>query len=149
MIRRVQCLLPVLAFALVPLVSGSLIVEPSSGALSAAAAAPPELSIAFSRTELSAADQSVGGEYGTCVRDDRGIVPLDAVVAPYIASHYPNIHPVVGSVETGHMPDQGYWCAHNGRTAAASWEDMSNLLTRYGWRFISAGRTRRSFLTRC
>ena len=135
-------LLRVLALGLIPFTAaGAAIVSPV-GAASAAATAPPQLSIVFSRTELSAADHSVGGEYGTCVRDDRGIAPLDTVVAPFIASHYPNIHPVVGSVETGHMPDSGYWCAHNGKTAAASWAAMQNLQARYGWRFISASRTR-------
>ena len=84
----------------------------------------------------------MGGEYGTCVRDDRGIAPLDTVVAPFIVSHYPSIHPLIGSVETGHMPDARYWCAHNGRTAAASWTSMQNLQGTYGWWFISAGRTR-------
>lgn len=139
---RGSWLLPVLALAVLPLVSGSVIASPSSGAVSAAVTPPPELSIMFSRTELSAADHSVGGEYGTCVRDDRNIAPLDTVIAPYIASHYPNIHPLVGSVETGHMTDQGYWCAHNGRSAAASWAAMSSLQSQYGWRFISASRTR-------
>jgi hypothetical protein len=135
-------LLRVLALGLIPLTSaGAAIVSPV-GAASAAATPPPQLSIVFSRTELSAADHSVGGEYGTCVRDDRGIAPLDTVVAPFIASHYPNIHPLVGSVETGHMADSGTWCAHNGKTAAASWAAMQSLQAGYGWRFISASRTR-------
>jgi len=134
--------LRVLALGLIPFTTaGAAIVSPV-GAASAAATPPPQLSIVFSRTELSAADHSVGGEYGTCIRDDRGIAPLDTVVAPFIASHYPNIHPLVGSVETGHMPDSGYWCAHNGKTAAASWAAMQNLQATYGWRFISASRTR-------
>jgi hypothetical protein len=98
-------LLRVLALGLIPFTTaGAAIVSPV-GVASAAATAPPQLSIVFSRTELSAADHSVGGEYGTCVRDDRGIAPLDTVVAPFIASHYPSIHPLVGSVETGHTPD--------------------------------------------
>jgi hypothetical protein len=135
-------LLRVLALGLIPFITaGAAIVSPV-GAASAAATPPPQLSIVFSRTELSAADHSVGGEYGTCVRDDRGIAPLDTVVAPFIASHYPSIHPLVGSVETGHMPDSGYWCAHNGKTAAASWAAMQSLQAGYGWRFISASRTR-------
>jgi hypothetical protein len=142
---RVPRSLRLLAFALAPLIPGSAIASPPSVASLSAAAAPPQLTIVFSRTELSAADDSSGGirgEYGTCTRDDRGIAPLDTIVAPYIASHYPVIHPVVGSVETGHMPDQGYWCAHNGKTAAASWSDMLSLQTTDGWRFIAASRTR-------
>jgi hypothetical protein len=132
----------ILALGLIPFVTAGAAVVSPGGAASAAAAPPPQLSIMFSRTELSAADHSVGGEYGTCVRDDRGIAPLDTVVAPFIASHYPDIHPLIGSVETGHMPDAGYWCAHNGKTAAASWAAMRSLEAAYGWRFISAGRTR-------
>ena len=134
-------LLRLLALGLIPLTGAAAIVSPV-GAASAAATPPPQLSIVFSRTELSAADHSVGGEYGTCVRDDRGIAPLDTVVAPFIASHYPSIHPLVGSVETGHMADSGTWCAHNGKTAAASWAAMQSLQAGYGWRFISASRTR-------
>jgi hypothetical protein len=120
---------------------------PAGGVISPAGAAtpvppPPQLSIVFSRSELSAADHSVGGEYGTCVRDDRDIAPLDTVVAPFIAANYPAIHPLVGSVETGHMPDTGYWCSHNGRSAAASWAALTSLQTTYGWRFVSASLTR-------
>jgi len=140
MLGRLRWALPLLVLAAV---LGSAGVSAGSGRLAAAATTPPpELTIVFSRTELSAADHSVGGEYGTCVRDDRNIAPLDTVVAPYIASHYPAIHPIVGSVETGHMVDQGTWCAHNGRSAAAGWAALSNLQSTYGWRFISASRTR-------
>src|SRR3954453_8701745 len=136
--------LRIMAATLIPLATaGAGIVSPVA-VVSAATSPPPppQLSIVFSRTELSAADHSVGGEYGTCVRDDRAIAPLDTVVAPFIASHYPTIHPLVGSVETGHMVDSGYWCAHNGKTAAASWASMQSLQATYGWRFISASRTR-------
>lgn len=40
------------------------------------------------------------------------------------------------------MPDTGFWCSHNGKTAAASWADMTNLQTAYGWRFVSASQDR-------
>ena len=135
-------LLRVLALGLIPLTSaGAAIVSPV-GAASAAATPPPQLSIVFSRTELSAADHSVGGEYGTCVRDDRGIAPLDTVVAPFIASHYPR-HPSPGRQRRDRAhADSGTWCAHNGKTAAASWAAMQSLQAGYGWRFISASRTR-------
>ena len=136
-------LLRILVATLIPLATaGAAIVSPVAVVSAATSPPPPQLSIVFSRTELSAADHSVGGEYGTCVRDDRAIAPLDTVVAPFIASHYPTIHPLVGSVETGHMVDSGYWCAHNGKTAAASWASMQSLQATYGWRFISASRTR-------
>ena len=47
---------------------------------------PPQVTLTFSRTELSAADHSSGGEGGTCTRDDEDIAPLDTVVAPFIAA---------------------------------------------------------------
>lgn len=86
---RLRCTgaLRVAALGLVPLIPASAIAVPA-GADSAATA--PQLSIVFSRTALSAADHSSGGdhgEYGTCVRDDRDIAPLDTVVAPFVAAN--------------------------------------------------------------
>jgi len=96
------------------------IVSPGIGMASDATTAAPQLTIAFSRTPLSAADHSIGGENGTCLRDDRDIAPLDTIVAPYIATHYSRVHPV-GSIETGPTRDTTPWCSHNGQTAATSW----------------------------
>jgi hypothetical protein len=96
--------------------------------------APPQVTLVFSRTELSAADQSSGGEAGSCVRDDRDIAPLDAVVAPYVAQNYPNVH-LVGSIETGLTQDSGHWCPHGGESYGSSWSDLASLQS-LGWTFI-------------
>jgi hypothetical protein len=116
------------------------IVSPTLTVASGATTAAPQLTIAFSRTPLSAADHSIGGENGTCIRDDRNIAPLDTIVAPYIATHYPRVHPV-GSIETGPTRDTTPWCSHNGQTAATSWATARLLQSQYGWRFISHGWT--------
>ena len=65
-------------------------------ALSETSTVPPQVTLTFSRTELSAADHF---SKGTCIRDDDGIAPLDTVVAPYVAQNYPNVH-LTGSIET-------------------------------------------------
>jgi hypothetical protein len=103
--------------------------------------AEPQVTLVFSRTELSAADNSSGGETGTCTRDDDSIAPLDTVVAPYVAQNYPNVH-LVGSIETAPTPttDTGHWCPHGGRTYGSSWSDLASLQT-LGWTFIDHSAT--------
>jgi hypothetical protein len=96
--------------------------------------APPQVTLIFSRTELSASDQSSGGETGSCVRDDQDIAPLDTVVAPYVAENYPNVH-LVGSIETGLTQDTGHWCPHHGESYGSSWSDLTALQS-LGWTFI-------------
>jgi hypothetical protein len=101
--------------------------------------APPQVTLVFSRTELSAADNSSGGEGGTCTRDDEDIAPLDTVVAPYVAQNYPNVHPV-GSIETGLTSDSGHWCPHHGESYGSSWSDLT-ALANLGWTFIDHSAT--------
>jgi Invasin, domain 3 len=107
--------------------------------LTEASTAPPQVTLVFSRTELSAADQSAGGEGGTCTRDDDGIAPLDTVVAPYVAQNYPNVH-LVGSIETGLTQDTGHWCPHFGESYGSSWADLTALQD-LGWTFIDHSAT--------
>ncbi len=100
---------------------------------------PPEVTLIFSRTELSAADHTAGGEFGSCTRDDRSIAPLDTVVAPYVAANYPNVR-LVGSIETSPTTATGHWCPHSGRSYGSSWADLTNLMN-LGWSFIDHSAT--------
>ena len=101
---------------------------------------PPEVTLIFSRTELSAADHSFGGESGSCTRDDRDIAQLDTVVAPYVAANYPHVHPV-GSIETGPTSGApGHWCPHSGETYGSSWANLTTLMN-LGWSFIDHSAT--------
>jgi invasin-like protein len=97
---------------------------------------PPQVTLTFSRTELSAADHFAKG---TCTRDDDDIAPLDTVVAPYIAQNFPNVHPV-GSIETGPTQDTGHWCPHSGASYGTSWADLT-ALQNLGWSFIDHSAT--------
>ena len=101
---------------------------------------PPEVTLIFSRTGLSAADHSSGGETGSCTRDDRNIAPLDTVVAPYVAANYPHVH-LVGSIETGPTGNAaGHWCPHGGKSYGSSWADLTTLM-HLGWSFIDHSST--------
>ena len=118
--------------SLSPMVSGhATLVETST--------AEPQVTMVFSRTELSAADHTAGGETGTCIRDDDSIAPLDTVVAPYVAANYPNVH-LVGSIETGPTQDTGHWCPHSGKSYGSSWADLT-ALQNLGWTFIDHSAT--------
>ena len=101
--------------------------------------AEPQVTLVFSRTELSAADDSTGGETGSCIRDDADIAPLDTVVAPYVATNYPNVH-LVGSIETGPTQATGHWCPHSGKSYGSSWSDLA-ALQNLGWTFIDHSAT--------
>jgi invasin-like protein len=101
--------------------------------------APPQITLVFSRTELSAADQASGGEFGKCTRDDQDIAPLDTVVGPYVQQNYPNVH-LVGSIETGPTQDTGHWCPHAGKSWGPSWADLT-ALQNMGWSFIDHSAT--------
>jgi hypothetical protein len=120
------------AVALVP-AAGSA----ASGAVRAANAgdtAPPATSLGpgpyvtllFSRTEMSAADN--------CVEDDTNIATLDGTVAPYLKS--------LGMAGTGTLVtkktgDTTRLCTHYNDDLTASWADAANLAQNYGWSFVS------------
>lgn len=97
---------------------------------------PPQVTLTFSRTELSAADHFAKG---ACTRDDDAVAPLDTIVAPYIAANYPNVHPV-GSIETTPTKDTAHWCPHGGQSYGASWADLT-ALQNLGWSFIDHSAT--------
>jgi hypothetical protein len=101
--------------------------------------APPLVTMAMSRTEVSAADWSTG-EGDTCVRDDRNIATLGGVVLPWITANAPRVH-LVGSVETGFTSEVAEWCSHHGWTRSASWSEMVGFQTLYGMRFIDHSAT--------
>lgn len=109
-------------------------------ATAAGTAPAPMVTVTLSRTEISAADRSVGGERGACVRDDKDIAPLDTQVLPWIAANTPRVH-LTGSVETAPTLDASEWCAHAGETRAASWAQMQQFQSQYGMHFISHSAT--------
>jgi hypothetical protein len=129
-----------LVAVLVPLLIPSPALAHHLPAASDPAAAAPMVTVTLSRTEISAADRSVGGERGTCVRDDKDIAPLDTQVLPWMAANTPRVH-LTGSVETGATLDASEWCAHGGETRAASWAQMQQFQSQYGMHFISHSAT--------
>ena len=90
----------------------------------------PFVTLLFSRTEVATATR--------CVPDSGGYANLLTVVAPTLASR--GIR-ATGSVETGITKDSTQACVHYRRTLAASWADLRQLRDRYGWAFVSHGRT--------
>ena len=91
-----------------------------------AAAPGPFVTLLFSRSEISAADN--------CVEDDTNIARLDTVVAPYLQS--------VGMAGTGTLVtkktgDTTRNCTHYNDDLTASWADATNLAQAYGWSFVS------------
>ena len=120
------------AMALVPaagsVASGS--VQPPSGGLAVPPTAPigpgPYVTLLFSRTEMSAADN--------CVENDTNIATLDGTVAPYLQS--------LGMAGTGTLVtkktgDTTRNCTHYNDDLTASWADATNLAQNYGWSFVS------------
>ena len=95
-------------------------------ARSAAAAPGPFVTLLFSRTEISAADN--------CVEDDADIARLDTIVAPFLHSS--------GMAGTGTLVTDGTFdttrhCVHYNDDLTASWADATNLAQNYGWSFVS------------
>jgi len=96
-------------------------------ALARNAVAPgPFVTLLFSRSEISAADN--------CVEDDTNIARLDTTVAPYLQS--------VGLAGTGTLvtkrtDDTTRHCTHYNDDLTSSWADATNLANTYGWSFVS------------
>jgi hypothetical protein len=120
------------AVALVPAAgsaaSGS--VPSASGGLAGPPTAPigpgPYVTLLFSRTEMSAADN--------CVENDTNIATLDGTVAPYLQS--------LGMAGTGTLVtkktgDTTRNCTHYNDDLTASWADATSLAQNYGWSFVS------------
>jgi hypothetical protein len=91
---------------------------------------PPYVTLLFSRSEMTAADN--------CVADDLDVARLDTVVAPELASRG---IAGTGTVETGITSDDTEVCVHYHSTLAASWNDIAALRDTYGWTFVSHSRT--------
>ena len=116
------------AVALVP-TAGTAGSRPAPGAASArsAAAAPgPFVTLLFSRTEISAADN--------CVEDDNSIARLDTTVAPYL--HSLGLAGT-GTLVTARTQPTTRFCTHYNDDLTASWADATSLAQAYGWKFVS------------
>jgi hypothetical protein len=120
------------AVALVPTagaVAGGTPQAPRAGAVPAHGASKtpgPFVTLLFSRTEISAADN--------CVEDDDDIARLDTVVAPYLQSLG---MAGTGTLVTGRTQDTTRFCTHYNDDLTASWADATNLAQNYGWSFVS------------
>jgi hypothetical protein len=101
---------------------------PRAGAASArnAALPGPFVTLLFSRSEISAADN--------CVEDDNSIARLDTTVAPYLQSVG---MAGTGTLVTGRTDDTTRHCTHYNDDLTASWADATNLAQAYGWSFVS------------
>jgi len=98
-----------------------------TGAARSAATAPgPYVTLLFSRTEISAADN--------CVEDDDDIARLDTTVAPYLQSLG---MAGTGTLVTARTGDTTRHCTHYNDDLTASWADATGLAQNYGWSFVS------------
>jgi hypothetical protein len=86
----------------------------------------PFVSFLFSRTEKTQADN--------CVANDTNVARLDTEVAPYLNSLGMS---GTGSLETGKIAEAADVCTHCSSTMMASWNEATDLQTRYGWSFVS------------
>lgn len=91
---------------------------------------PPYLTLLFSRSEITAADN--------CVANDTGVARLDTVVAPEFARRGIK---GTGTVETGVTLQSAPSCLHWKETLAASWDQLAMLRDTYGWSFVSHSRS--------
>jgi sugar lactone lactonase YvrE len=87
--------------------------------------AGPFVTLLFSRTEITAADN--------CVPDDNGVARLDTVVAPYLQTLGLT---GTGSIETGVTRETGRFCTHFNDSLGASWADEGSLARNYHWSFV-------------
>jgi hypothetical protein len=120
------------AVALVPaagMAAGGPPQAPRAGAAparSAAAVPGPFVTLLFSRTEISAADN--------CVEDDADVARLDTIVAPFLHSYG---MAGTGTLVTDGTDDTTRHCVHYNDDLTASWADATNLAQNYGWSFVS------------
>jgi hypothetical protein len=92
----------------------------------AAAAGGPYVTLLFSRTEITAADN--------CVRNDAGVARLDTVVAPYLAGRGMT---ATGTLVTAKTKDNAFTCTHTNSSLMGSWAQATTLAAQYGWSFVS------------
>jgi hypothetical protein len=93
---------------------------------SAATTTPPFVTLLFSRTEISAADN--------CVENDASIARLDTTVAPYLKSFG---MAGTGTLVTDRTNATTRFCTHYNDDLTASWADATNLSQNFGWKFVS------------
>jgi hypothetical protein len=101
-----------------------------AGAVSRPPAARPFLTLLFSRSEIMDASH--------CRPDRTGSVNLVTQVAPDLARRG---IAGTGSVETGITQAATRACVHYKQSLTGSWADLARLRDRYGWKFVSHGRT--------
>jgi hypothetical protein len=102
---------------------------PHAGAASVRSASTvpgPYVTVLFSRTEVSAADN--------CVENDASIATLLGTVAPYLHSLG---MAGTGTLVTARTNATTPFCTHYNDDLTASWADATNLATNYGWHFVS------------
>jgi Polysaccharide deacetylase len=123
-------------------VAAAMALVPAAGAVASGSVQPPRAGVApppttaigsgplvtllFSRTEISAADN--------CVEDDTNIARLDTVVAPYLQTLG---MAGTGTLVTKRTNDTTRFCTHYNDDLTASWADATNLAQNYGWSFVS------------
>jgi hypothetical protein len=111
--------------AMATLPAESRTAAPATGGV-AAAASGPYVSLLFSRSEISAADN--------CVRNDSGIARLDTVVAPYLSGRGMT---ATGTLTTAQTSETALTCVHSTSSLTASWAQARTLAQQYGWSFVS------------
>jgi hypothetical protein len=116
----------VAAVALVPTAGTAGNGPPQAPHASAAPADGPFVTLLFSRTEISAADD--------CVQNDTNIARLDTMVAPFLHS--------LGLAGTGTLVTDrtgatARHCTHYNDDLTASWADATSLAQNDGWSFVS------------
>lgn len=104
--------------AVVPHTPGPHVTDPAS--------AGPFITLLFSRTEITAADD--------CIENNATIARLDTTVAPYLRSLGLT---GTGTLVTGKIKDAALTCTHNGDSLMGSWANASGLAAKYGWSFVS------------
>jgi hypothetical protein len=130
--KRRACLLSAMtvaaAVALVPATGSvaSASVQPASPGNASSLGDGPFVTLLFSRTEMSAADN--------CVEDDDDIATMDGTVAPYLQSLG---MAGTGTLVTSRTNATTRFCTHYNDDLTASWADATNLAQNYGWSFVS------------
>jgi hypothetical protein len=120
------------------IVAGLFMAPPAQASLDVydATTTPPMVTVVMSRSEITAADDMLGKEpTGPCTADYRNIVPLPGVLK-WIATNTPKVQ-LTGSVETAVTKDTSDWCAHQGESFGASWQQLRSFSSQYGMHFIS------------
>ncbi len=93
---------------------------------SLAVAGGPYVTLLFSRTEVTAADN--------CVRNDSGVARLDTVIAPYLLSRGMT---ATGTLTTAKTEETTLSCTHSDSSLTGSWATANMLSQQYGWSFVS------------